>query len=671
MLGAMLESGISKVILNPYDLPLFSEKPIYVFSSSETKPEIVKVTELEVLEQLLETSWKAILGREDIGRDEDFFALGGDSFKLIEMTTDMEREGYKLLMNEVYKYPTIHLLAAYMGQQSEGKSSDITTVEQLETHLVGAFGEKCLYRIIDGEQPINILFVEESATSGVDVARKYLQKLHVSEELLPHYIYELSLYEQLSEPIDMSQLMKNDVLLDSEQIVIENVEEHVQAGQDFFNKTITEQPIINRFDLSNIQEIHFRGEVRLQLYMMQFNEMVYQDLLEQALCDVVGNHQLLRSCLFEYKDGYRWKEYAPPLKLSLPKLDLTKLTSGAQSRVMEEIAKFEWAANFKQLDKPMYHVTLIKMNEKNYNLFFQFDHSIFDISSGQAIRRQILQRYKELQKGVRHAMEAATTYEQYLQQINKGPVGMEIEQLHSMFDLDRYLKYTDILIDKFNNLQENRIQQMRYSIDLSLFNFDEDDANAPFELALQVYALVTARLLDLDAVPFDLLFQNRRYEGKNFSDVVGLVLDAVPFIVTADRENPSHVADVIRNTVKNINKHNVNFISLSKNKTIFKEAPATFYSPILLNYGGNAEEEYGQIWDYTMQQLDDEDQKKLNYAGFYGLVGIVKDRLNFLVLYKFDSDMESVRQAFDEEVAQLVEKYNEKKNLKEVSYEQL
>ncbi|WP_342477091.1 beta-ketoacyl synthase N-terminal-like domain-containing protein [Paenibacillus sp. FSL H7-0350] len=671
VLGAMLESGIRQVILNPCEFPLFSDKPGSVGASSKTKTEIVKVTELEVLEQLLEKSWKGILGREDIGREEDFFAMGGDSFKLIEMTTDLEREGYKLLMNEVYKYPTIHLLAAYMNRQSEGKSNDITTVEQLEAHLTGAFGAKWIFRVLGGEQPVNILFVDEAATGGVDFARQYLQKLHMSEELLPHYIYELSLYEQLSEPIDLGQLIKHGVLFNSEKMVIENVEEHIQAGQDLFNLAVTSQPIINRFDLSNIQEIHFRGEVRLQLYMMQFNEMVDQDLLEQALCDVVGNHQLLRSCLYEYNEGYRWKEYSPPLKLSLPKLDLSGLTPGAQSRVMEEIAKFEWAANFKQLDKPMYHVTLIKMNEKNYNLFFQFDHSIFDISSGQAIRRQILQRYKELQKGVKHAMEAATTYEQYLQQINKGPVGMEIEQLHSMFDLDRYLEYTDILIEKFNNIQENRIQQMRYSIDLSLFNFDEDDANAPFELALQVYALVVARILDLEAVPFDLLFQNRRYEGKNFSDVVGLVLDAVPFIVTADRENPSHVADVIRNTVKNINKHNVNFISLSKNKTIFKEAPATFYSPILLNYGGNAEEEYSQIWDYTMQQLDDKDQKKLNYAGFYGLVGVVKDKLNFLVLYKFDSDMESVRQAFDEEVAQLVEKYNEKRKLKEVSNGQL
>lgn len=72
VLGAMLESGIRQVILNPCEFPLFSDKPGSVGASSKTKTEIVKVTELEVLEQLLEKSWKGILGREDIGREEDF-----------------------------------------------------------------------------------------------------------------------------------------------------------------------------------------------------------------------------------------------------------------------------------------------------------------------------------------------------------------------------------------------------------------------------------------------------------------------------------------------------------------------------------------------------------------------------------------------------------------------
>lgn len=661
---AMIESGIRQVVVSPNESLLFSAKPTNKSKVSEE----TERTKLEQLEHLLSKIWTKILGREQIGIDEDFFALGGDSFKLIEMTTDLEDQGYKIVMNEVYKYPTIRLLAGYLNQQSKDHHLNITTIEQLEAHLTEQYGANYRFRAIDEEKSVNILFIDEAAVGGRETVRRHLQELRVSKDLLPHYILSLSLFEKLSEPIDLGELMKCGILTDSEKEIVERAEGLLNEGREIFDQGILSQPVINRFDLSNIQEVHFRGEVRLQLYMLRFDELVDEALLERALCDVVGSHQLLHSCLYAHNEGFRWKEFAPPLSLTLPRLDISMLTPDAQDRVMEEIAKIEWAADFKRLDKPMYHATLIKLNERSYNLFFQFDHSIFDISSGQAIRRHLLQRYKDLQNGVKHAMEAATSYEQYLQQIDKGPIGIDEEKLYKLFDLERYFKYTEIVTEKFSGLQEQRIQQMRYNIDLNLFDFEEDDSNAPFELALQVYALVIARLLEVDAVPFDLLFQNRRYEGKNFSDVVGLVLDAVPFIVSADRENPSHAADVIRNTVKNINKHNVNFVNLTKKMEVSEEVAAsstsTFYSPILLNYGGNAEEEYNKIWDYTMQQLDDEDQKKLNYAGIYGLVGVVKNELNFLILCKYEQDMERVRQAFDEEVAQLVKIYREKKELK-------
>ncbi|MBO3287394.1 non-ribosomal peptide synthetase [Paenibacillus sp. FSL M8-0228] len=59
------------------------------------------------VQQALATAWGAILGIPKVGIQDNFFHLGGDSIKAIQVSSRLFQAGYKLEMKDLFKYPTI------------------------------------------------------------------------------------------------------------------------------------------------------------------------------------------------------------------------------------------------------------------------------------------------------------------------------------------------------------------------------------------------------------------------------------------------------------------------------------------------------------------------------------------------------------------------------------
>lgn len=55
--------------------------------------------------------WRQVLGRDDVGVDDDFFALGGDSIQSIQVAAVLHRQGLGLNAGDVYRFPTVRRLA--------------------------------------------------------------------------------------------------------------------------------------------------------------------------------------------------------------------------------------------------------------------------------------------------------------------------------------------------------------------------------------------------------------------------------------------------------------------------------------------------------------------------------------------------------------------------------
>ncbi|MDQ1352272.1 MAG: hypothetical protein QG657_2578, partial [Acidobacteriota bacterium] len=66
------------------------------------------------IEKKMVEIWEAVLGKNNIGIDDNFFYIGGDSIKSIQIMSRMNRAGYKLEMKDIFQYPLISELAPHV-----------------------------------------------------------------------------------------------------------------------------------------------------------------------------------------------------------------------------------------------------------------------------------------------------------------------------------------------------------------------------------------------------------------------------------------------------------------------------------------------------------------------------------------------------------------------------
>lgn len=67
------------------------------------------------LEQKLATVWKAIMGGQEVSRDDDFLQLGIDSLRIFRFVAQLRREGIAISAQQIFDHPTITRLAAMIG----------------------------------------------------------------------------------------------------------------------------------------------------------------------------------------------------------------------------------------------------------------------------------------------------------------------------------------------------------------------------------------------------------------------------------------------------------------------------------------------------------------------------------------------------------------------------
>lgn len=88
-------------------------------------------------EAILLEIWKGLIERDDIHNTDNFFELGGHSLLIIRMAAAIQdRLGRELQLKDVFQYPTVHSLAAYLDTQ--GKITGPLTIKKIKRtkHLV-------------------------------------------------------------------------------------------------------------------------------------------------------------------------------------------------------------------------------------------------------------------------------------------------------------------------------------------------------------------------------------------------------------------------------------------------------------------------------------------------------------------------------------------------------
>ncbi|MED1018427.1 non-ribosomal peptide synthase/polyketide synthase [Bacillus atrophaeus] len=68
------------------------------------------------VEEILVSTWESVLGAENVGILDNFFDLGGDSIKSIQVSSRLNQQGYKMEIKHLFQYATIAELSPHIEQ---------------------------------------------------------------------------------------------------------------------------------------------------------------------------------------------------------------------------------------------------------------------------------------------------------------------------------------------------------------------------------------------------------------------------------------------------------------------------------------------------------------------------------------------------------------------------
>ncbi|WP_152526725.1 condensation domain-containing protein, partial [Paenibacillus polymyxa] len=93
-------------------------------------------------EQALASVWQSVLGVDQVGTMDNFFALGGDSIKALQVSSRLLQTGYKLVMKDLFHYPTISALSLHLQTAERTASQTEVTGEVILTPIQRWFFEQ-------------------------------------------------------------------------------------------------------------------------------------------------------------------------------------------------------------------------------------------------------------------------------------------------------------------------------------------------------------------------------------------------------------------------------------------------------------------------------------------------------------------------------------------------
>ncbi|WP_405187091.1 acyltransferase domain-containing protein [Streptomyces anulatus] len=626
--------------------------------------------ERDAVAAVIEREAAALIGLDTVDRRADLFDFGLDSLKLIQFTGALERHGYTVLASDVHSHPTISRLAGLITRAGKQVNQECDSLESAAALLGECLGNRCaLHEIADGpgEEPTVVLFVDDFHDADRPSVVREINSLRLPSAFTPHYIVPGSAEPSFLVSRDFASLPLGGEPA-SREGGPDRLFAEIDRRQEEMRRSILSRPVRWVYPLSGTQKYYFKRGARPQLFLVQFRELIDVEVLERALGDVVGRHGLLRSILVNSLGRRRWKEFEPPTAFTLPRLDLSAQPLNRQEEVRTQLLKREWNVDLK-VDTLMYQAVLVKYNERSYDLVFQFDHSIIDGASGQAFRSDLLKRYQELTAGTTRALPSTRSYRQLARQTGKGPVDISAAEIIEKFDLEAWAQHGRLIQSASATASvsahggANPMRDISYSVDLKSIQGTDEAEVDPFSLVVYLYARLVTRLINVDKVALDLVFQSRVYQDVDYSGVLGMVADVLPVVVSAEQGVREDLETLIQHKLHLMNKHNVNFSSMvtgplsalkyGKVYQTTKSARGPSYRPsCMLNFAGSLDAEYDATWDTTLELLA-ENQETLDYADCYCVSKLSGDRLDIVILSTWVQDPAEVVAIFDEEVAYL------------------
>lgn len=280
-LDEILNTSINRVIagkLNYQSELLYLEDYLPFSLSSEIKEKICKVRnqrgqiqtvkavllkgrtgdQYSEIEKLLAKAWGSILGLSEIGVDDDFFVLGGNSISAIKLEADMEKLNIPISVKELYEFSILSKLAAFI----EGNNKVVAASSEdasLKDHCLERYDSD--KKELFGIEPFNDIYFKSCFYNSMFPVVRYFNR-----DIDSFLVNEVMVYFKVQSK-EQQELGMRYINLESEESLLRKIGISMLKKENCTNVVETIKAAIDRGCPVILWVDYFYASIREDVYM--------------------------------------------------------------------------------------------------------------------------------------------------------------------------------------------------------------------------------------------------------------------------------------------------------------------------------------------------------------------------------------------------------------------
>ncbi|TVZ40309.1 non-ribosomal peptide synthase protein (TIGR01720 family)/amino acid adenylation domain-containing protein [Alteromonadaceae bacterium 2753L.S.0a.02] len=529
------------------------------------------------VEIVMAKAWQDILQIDQVGRNDNFFDLGGNSIQIIRMLSELKAQGVELRANDIYQHRVL-----------KECSSCVKTVEQNLAAWLQAQDSAWEFVEFNWHRETKLaLVLSASLKNKSDELSKSLA--YEEESQIPDYIVFDDDPESIARRIKSRGL---HALSAWQSVDSGKVKRSLQQQMESFEHDIVNGVVEQRFPFSPMQKELLQWHTRDDFEWVSIRGYYAENQLREAFYQLMCEQDMLRSLLDEQKQEWVLIDKAS-LKSNFPYLDLSGMQEAQCIKLMKQL--------FKRIRDKQYASQLpfmgvwIKRSDTLHQLMIMDDHFISDGVSSVFIQ----QRLEDIVKD--RAACIHNRYRDYIHQVWSHCSEEDYQSVSQHLALQQTAGCVATTVNALKSRKQHKLRSHLIKLPLQ-------QGVAPVDQAFNCFKQWVTELLGLQQFVMVMNHYGRQLGDSNYFDQIGLFLDKIPLLVSPET-GLQQLGDKTEYLVKN----SISYMALEKQgfELCQKAFPGLIHE-ILFNYEGELGE--NDVMHEVLAETQTEDKLK-QYCG--------------------------------------------------------
>jgi NADP-dependent 3-hydroxy acid dehydrogenase YdfG len=495
---------------------------------------------------------------ERVGIYDDFYEMGGDSLKAVQLASLMKKSGIPIHFHQLLLHRNIDEICRNLAQK--GKTG--MDMENIELNLSRKYDTAVYYRTYPyGELSCRVLFIAGESFKIGKVLEDIEKKTGSGTAIYPDFVVFIAPGVPAPEPEDvdddgMTELLglKDSLNENDRYKMLEELNENNR-----FTLLLKKNTRIRQYEVSPVQKFYlvppFAGiSTDFVHYSHDFLYPVDFRKIQDIVAALVQKNSLLRSVIVEREGSYFIEEFEFFSNIRLPLIDISSYSDICKTEITTSIVQ-QLNEPFDVLNNVLFRAVVLKVNHTRYNLLMNINHLIGDGTCIGLLEKQL----RDLSGGIERIGEARektnrqTDYCDYVQFLKMQDY--KNIQLENYVNLQDYSRTVAEILKKFKT---RGLEHESFELDISIIN--EKNKEYYNEIVMLVWAAIIRDLFDVRKAPVSYLSNGRVYGGGDFNPVIGDFHDLVPVLFSRD-EDPRAAIERFLEYKRFIRENNLNFMN--------------------------------------------------------------------------------------------------------------